>query len=148
MDASKLVFLLREDARLIRAAYEPITAEMQTAPSAVQPKTYQFKTLDPNISVGDFVVVETGTRHGLTVCKVTEVDLEPDFDDGISLKWAFFSIPVAEIDRIKGLESEAIAVARRAELRKKKEELREAIFRDSEEMKSIGLTTDSAKVTE
>ena len=146
MDASKLVFLLREDARLIRAAYEPSTPDMASAAPNTQAKTYAFKTLDPTITAGDFVVVETGTRHGLTICKVTEVDLEPDFDDGISLKWAFFTIPVAEIERIKALELEAIAVAKRAELRKKKEELREAIFRDSAEMKTIGLaSTEPAK---
>lgn len=136
MDASKIVFLINDQVRLIRVSYDtqPLNAE--------KPTGYSFKTLDQSIKVGDYVVVETNTRHGLTVCKVEEVDLDVDFDDGISLKWAFQRVDSANIESIRAAETEAIAAAKRAELKRKRAQLREGIFAEHSEMLSeLSLTT-------
>lgn len=139
MDASKIVFLINDQVRLIRVSYDPSYVEKNG-----EERKYQFKTLDQSIKVGDFVVVDTNTRHGLTVCKVEEVDLDVDFDDGISLKWAYHRVDSAMIEDIKEKEAEAIAAAKRAELKRKREQLREGIFAEHSEMiASLSLSTKS-----
>lgn len=142
MDASKIVFLINDQVRLIRVSYEAQPADIQNVTAGYAPKFYNFKTLDQSIKVGDFVVVETGTRHGLTVCKVEEVDLDVDFDDGISLKWAFQRVDAVNMETIRSAEAEAIAAAKRAELKRKRAQLREGIFAEHSEMLSeLALTT-------
>lgn len=144
MDASKIVFLINDQVRLIKVSYEPQPADIQNVTAGIATKFYNYKTLDQSIQVGDFVVVETGTRHGLTVCKVEEVDLDVDFDDGISLKWAYHRVDTSMIEQIKANEAEAIAAAKRAELKRKREQLREGIFAEHSEMiAGLALTTKS-----
>ena len=135
MDSSKIVFLINDQVRLIRVSYDnQVTGE--------KPSVYLFKTLDQTVAVDDFVVVETGTRHGLTVCKVIEVDLDVDFDDGISLKWAFQRVDSAAIELIRAQEGEAMKAAARAELKRKRDQLREGIFAEHSEMLTgLALTT-------
>jgi hypothetical protein len=75
VDNSKIVFLINDQARAIMATYEPgAPAEM-------------FKTLDDSISVNDLVVVQSTTRHMMTVVKVTAVDVDVNFDSTTPLKW-------------------------------------------------------------
>jgi hypothetical protein len=137
MDSSKIVFLINDQVRLIKVNYEP-----NDKPAPGEVRSYQFKTLDQTIRVDDLVIVETGTRHGLTVCKVTEVDLDVDFNDGISLKWAFARVDTEEIDRIRASEAEAITAAKRAELKKQRAALRETIFKEHEDMLTgLSMTT-------
>lgn len=134
MDASKIVFLINDQVRLIKVSYEAVQTDLNGPAATPGVRYYSFKTLDQSIKVGDFVVVETNTRHGLTVCKVEEVDLDVDFDDGVSLKWAYHRVDSAMIEQIKAQESEAIAAAKRAELKRKREQLREGIFAEHSEM--------------
>lgn len=97
MDASKIVFLINDQVKLIRVSYEPHNESLGNVPKEANAylkerlvpeadsKKYLFKTLIQDLAVGDYVVVETGTRHGMTVCKVLEIDLDVDFDDGVPL---------------------------------------------------------------
>ena len=113
MNSSKIVFIVNESARLIQCAYDASSAHEA-------PKTYLFKTLDQSIKVGDLVVVETNTRHGYTIVKVTEVDVDVDFDDAIELKWAFSPINLDAIVELKQAEQAAIDKVRAIELKKKR----------------------------
>lgn len=130
MDSTKIVFLINDQVRLIKTSYDTAGAPAMGADKS----GYMFKTLDQSIQVNDFVVVETNTRHGLTVCKVTEVDLDVDFNDGISLKWAFSRVDSALIEDIRAKEAEAITAARRAELKRQRVQLRGDIFAEHSEM--------------
>lgn len=126
MNSSKIVFIVNESARLIQCAYD---AQLDRE----APKTYLFKTLDQSIKVDDLVVVETNTRHGYTIVKVTEVDVDVDFDDPVELKWAFSPINLDAIVELKQAEQAAIDKVRAIELKKKREALRQAMFADNEE---------------
>lgn len=139
MDSSKIVFLINDQVRLIRVSYD----ESHGVPTGSAPgKTYQVKTLDQSVAVDDLVLVETATRHGLTVCKVIEVDLDVDFDDGQPLKWAFQRVDSAAIELIRAQEGEAMKAAARAELKRKRDQLREGIFAEHSEMLTgLALTT-------
>jgi len=139
MDSSKIVFLINDQVRLIRVSYD----ESHGVPTGSAPgKTYQVKTLDQSVAVDDLVLVETATRYGLTVCKVVAVDLDVDFDDGISLKWAFARVDSDHVAKILAQEAEAITAAKRAELRRQREKLRGDIFAEHAEIISgLSLTT-------
>jgi len=126
VNSSKIVFIVNESARLIQCAYDAQLAHEAR-------KTYLFKTLDQSIKVDDLVVVETNTRHGYTIVKVTEVDVDVDFDDPIELKWAFSPINLDAIVELKQAEQAAIDKVRAIELKKKREALRQAMFADNEE---------------
>ena len=75
MDNSKIVFLINDQARAVMGTYEP-----GAAPEI-------FKTLDGSLKVNDLAVVQTTTRHGMTVVKITEVGIEVDLDSTVPLKW-------------------------------------------------------------
>ena len=72
MNDSMTLFLVNRDCRGILVSYEPVER-------GVKPNTNLCKTLDQSIKCDDMVVVETDTRHGMTVGKVEDVDIEPDF---------------------------------------------------------------------
>lgn len=138
MDNSKIVFLINDTARCIKACYEPNAA----------PET--FKTLDPHIAVGDLVVVQSGTRHSMTVAKVTHVDVDVDFDGSAPIKWIVQRIDTKGFDAVIASEAEAISAVQAAELRRKKAELRRTMFADHEDsIAKLALTARSIEgVTE
>jgi hypothetical protein len=118
MNNSKIVFLINDGARAVKATYDDGHA----------PDT--FKTLDPAVDVGDLVVVESGTRHGMTVVKVTEVDVDVDFYANTEVKWVVQRIDSDGFKHILAQERDAIAAVNSAERRRKKEELRASLFAD------------------
>lgn len=120
MNYSKAVFLINNQARAVMATYE----DGDTAPRTL------FKTLDQNITEGDFVIVPTNTRHKMTVCKVIETDVDVDFDDTEQVMWIIGKVDLADFENIEAQEKEAVKAIKSAELRQKRESLREAMFAD------------------
>lgn len=134
MNNSKIVFLINDQARAIRCVYENESPQGS--------KEYIFKTLDQSIQPDDIVVVETGTRHGYTTVKVTEVDVPVDFNDNTDLKWIVGRVDLAKFKQVKTQEQEAITAVQQAELRRQRAELRATMFKDHEAtMASLALTT-------
>lgn len=133
MNYSTAVFLINDDARAIACSYEP-------APHNGKPVTTIFKTFDPDIKVGDYVVVPTDTRHHLTVIKVEETDVDVDFDSAARVNWIVGRVDKADYDDIMRKEDAAIAAIKSAEKRKKREELRAALILDQEEIKKLALS--------
>lgn len=121
MNNSMIVLLINDSARAIRAVYE------DGKPADT------FKTLDQSIKVDDFVVVETATRHGMTVVKVTEIDIDVDFDSTVSVKWVIQKVDNDTFNNILEQEREALAAVNSAERRRKKEALRASLFADHQE---------------
>lgn len=123
MNYSKAIFLISDAARAVNVTYE----EGDNAPRTL------FKTLDPDIKADDFVVVQTGTRHHMTVCKVVETDIDVDFDNGDDVKWIIGTVHTADFDDLVRQENEAVAKIKSAEKRKRKDELRAALLADAED---------------
>jgi hypothetical protein len=121
MDNSKIVFLINDQARALEAKYE------DHAGSEV------FKTMDPSIKVDDLVVVQSGTRHMMTVAKVTAVDVDVNFDSNTPIKWIVQRINADGFQAILAKEGEAISAVQAAELRRKKSELRKSMFAEHED---------------
>lgn len=125
MDNSKIVFLINDQVRAVRAVYEETSNKTQ--------QVYVFKTLDQTLAVDDLAVVESGTRHGFTIVKLIEVDVDLNFDDPAETKWVVAGVRMEDFSAIKKQEAAAISAVQQAELRRKKAELRATMFKDHEE---------------
>lgn len=112
MNYSTSVMLINPSIRAVKGQYEE-NGGLET-----------FKTLDQDLAVGDFAVVETGTRWGMTVFKIVEVDVDVDFDSSKPMGWVVGKVTVEEHNKLKKLEADAIALIRKGELRKRREDIR------------------------
>ncbi len=137
MDNSRIVFLINDTVRAVMGKYEENgTPEM-------------FKTMDPSIAVDDLVVVQSGTRHGMTVVKVTATDVDVNFDASNTISWVVQRIDTAAFKNVLSQEGQAISAVQQAELRRKKQELRDTMFKDHEaSIAALALTSQSDPVTE
>ena len=118
MNYSTALFLFNDKLRAISTVYEP-TQETKRA---------TFKTLDPNIKIGDFVAVPTGTRYKMSIVKVVDVDVDVDFDSPIHMDWIIGVVDRAPYEATLTNEGRAIAKMKSAEAHKKREELKKAMF--------------------
>ncbi len=128
MNHSKTVFLINKNARAILATYE----EQDSAPRTM------FKTLDPTIKKDDFIIVPTSTRHKMTVCKVVDTDVDVDFDGSETLLWVIGKVDRTPYEQTLAQEETALQKIKAAELRKKRNDLRDALLADSmDEIKAL-----------
>lgn len=131
MNYSTAVFLVNNLARAIQVSYE--SAEKS-------PKTI-FKTLDASIKVGDFVVVPTHTRHEMTVVKVAEVDVDFDIDSPVQMDWIIEPVDRSEYERILRDEEKMVSVLKHQEIQKKREAIRDTLFKDHlEKLKTLEIS--------
>lgn len=136
-DNSVIVLLINDDARAVRAEYEP------------DGSTSILKTLDPSIKVGDMVVVESGTRHFQTVAKITDIDIDINYDTQRDVKWVIQKIDTDRFAELRKQEEAAIAAVHSAERRRKKEELRNSLFADHQDkIQALELAKTEESVTE
>lgn len=134
MNFSTAIFLINKHARAIKANYDPEARDSRKAVAI-------FKTLDPDIKVDDYIVVPTGTRHGFTVVKVSEVDIDLDLDIGEQIDWVVHKVDKAEFDTRLEQEAKAVKTIRSAEIRKKREDLAKAVLADSmDEIKALPIS--------
>ena len=127
MNYSKSVFLINNKVRAINVNYD--NERIHGSPDKYK-SVYTFKSLDPTIKKDDLVIVPTDTRHGFTVVKVVDTDVDVNFDDPIEFKWIAGKFDRADFDLILSQEAEAIAKIRSAEANKKRKELRDALLAD------------------
>lgn len=123
MNYSTAAFLLDDSVRAIVAGYDVDAVGNVT-------ETHIFKTVDQDISVGDLVIVPTSTRHNFTIVKVTEVDVDPEFEGGGNIKWVAGKVDVSRLDLLKKKEAEAISAIKQAKKRKERQALKETLLAD------------------
>lgn len=131
MNYSTALFLVRNDVRAVTVSYE-IDAEGK----GKRPFT-AFKTMDPSISVGQYVVIPTGTRHDMTVVRVEEVDVEVDLDSPVQMSWLVGPVDVTAYQAILAAENEAVAAIKSAEKRRKQEELAAKLLADNPDLQRL-----------
>lgn len=139
MDNSTIVLLINDDARAIMGRYEP------------GGKAELFKTLDQSIEVDDIVVVQSGTRLYYTTVRVTEIDVDVNFDTAKDVKWVVDRVDIPAHHFLLEQEKEAIGAVQSAERRRKRDELRATMFTDhQEQIKSLSIANipDAETVTE
>jgi hypothetical protein len=121
VNSSKTIFLVNDNVRAIKAVYDP--DEKKPIPAI-------YKTLDQTITVDDFIVVPSGSRHRLTVFRVVETDFEIDFDTPGTIEWVFGRVDVEGMEEIIRQEKEVIDKVSSAEKRRRREKLRETLLAD------------------
>lgn len=132
MNYSTAIFLINPKVRAIAAIYEPDT-DSRKAPRTV------FKTFDQTISVDDFVLVPTETRHKMTVNKVVEVDVEPDLEASACMQWVIGVVDRASYEDVLAQENRAIDLMKAAEKTHAREELRKKMMAHVDETKLAAL---------
>jgi hypothetical protein len=114
--------LVRPDAvRPVRVDYDPEATYKNYSPTRV------FKTVDPTIKVGDMVIVQTRTRHGFTVCKVTEVDFPVDYNSGEQWDWIAQKFDVDAFNKILDIEKGVTQQVAKASENKMRQEIIDAM---------------------
>ena len=128
MNYTTAIFLINRNVRAVAAIYEA----GDTAPRTL------FKTLRADLQLGDLCVVPTNTRHNFTVVKLVDLDVDVDFDSQVPMAWIVAKIDQTEHDKIVGQEQAAVAAIKSAEMRKKRDLLRESLLADKlEEIKAL-----------
>lgn len=136
MNYSTAVFLINKNLRAIMANYDP---SQRADADYASIKKVMFKTLDPTIKKDDYVIVPTNTRHGMTVVKVTDTDVNVDFDDATPVNWVIGRVDRTEFEQITKQESEAIETLKRAEFTKRRKTMLEDLVADQEAIKALPL---------
>jgi len=128
MNYSRAIFLISDEVRAVNVTYEAHDNAAKTT----------YKTFDRDIKADDYVVIPTDTRHEMTVCKVVEVDVEPDLESSADMKWIIGVVNRADFEDIKKQEDDAIQKIRVAERKRKRRELRETMIADfDDEIKKL-----------
>ncbi len=110
MNLSTAIMLVNESVRSVKVTYD--TDYKNNNPN------YFFKTLDPDLKVDDYVVIPTDTRHGMTVCKVAEIDFIVDFNAPTQFRWVVGKVDNKAYEDV--LRQESIVVARMAKAEENK----------------------------
>lgn len=120
MNYSTAIFLINKNARGIAVTYE----------DEVNAKREIVKTLDQSINIDDYVIVQTDTRHKMTVVKVVETDVDFDLDSNTKMNWIVGRVDADSFQKILIQEQQAIQAIKKAELRQKRDTLRDNLLKD------------------
>ncbi len=121
MHSSRYVFVISDEARCIKVQYDPNDKS----------NTSFNKTMDQSITVDDMVVLETDSRHKMTIGKVIEVDIEPDLESSVRMNWVYQKIDNDAIKSLRDQEAEAVDTVKKLERKKKRRELRQEWMGDN-----------------
>lgn len=132
MNYSTAILVMNPDARCVKVIYEPDTEQMKQTRE-------MFKTFDKTLKVDDFVVVPTGTRFNLTVCKIVDVGVDDWMDTGKELGWVVGRVDIAAAIKVKAWEADAIQGLKDAEKRKRRREMQASMMEAMNEKEKEGL---------
>lgn len=121
MHDSTIVLLINDNARALKVEYEDGGSQMIV------------KTLDQSIQVDDLVVVQSGTRHFMTVAKVVEADFDINYDTQGEVKWIVQKIDRESFQGILDQENKAIDAVKTAERNRKRKELQASVMANHED---------------
>lgn len=117
---SLAVFLTNPEVRGIKACYE-------TDQNGNPLDSKLYKTFDPDIKVGDLIVVPANTRLGFTTNKVVEVDVLPDFETRTEVNWIAGRADLSLYKSCQEQENEMLNKIRAAEQEEKRKALMESM---------------------
>lgn len=139
---SALAFIINDKVKAVKLSYCPERDESDWhgARSGDKPQHLIAKTI-LDLAVGDYVLVETDSRHNQTVAKVTAINVEPDLMETKKFMWVTDVVDRTALNKLWAMETEAqdaIAVAARRKLAR---DMRASMFESAEEeMASLQLT--------
>lgn len=131
MNYSTAIFLINKAVRAVRVSYDQDAKDGGGKPAG---NLQIFKTFDPTITPGDFVIVPTDTRWNMTVCRVEEVDVEVDLEASARVGWLIGRVNRGDYDAVVAEEEAAISAIKSAEKRRKQEELIASLIADNPDL--------------
>jgi hypothetical protein len=134
-NTSLAVFLVDDRARCIKVAYDK---QQMYGGKDIGSDIKSFKTLDPTIKKGDFVVIETSTRWGLTVGRVEEVDCLVNYANPEEMRWAI-GFDHSTFKLLKEEEQKLIGVVSKAEEQDAREQLRRKMMASNPNFAGLSL---------
>lgn len=139
---SNAIFLISPECRAFHGTFEADDPQ-----KGFVAKREMFKSFNKDIKPNDLVMVETGSRHNVSVVKIVACDVEVDFNATERTRWIIGKVDMGEYDHLAGLENDAIQKIKAAELRKQRDDLKKTMFADHiETLKELELAkvgTDS-----
>lgn len=133
MNYSTAIFLINKAVRAVKVSYDQDKAQ----PGRPAGNLQVFKTFDGSLREGDFVIVPTDTRWGMTVCRVEEVDVDIDLESSAQVGWLIGPADRGNYDTVVADEEAAIAAIKSAEKRRKQEELVAALIADNPDLAKL-----------
>lgn len=132
MNYSRAIFLVNDAVRAIATSYE-----LEPDGKTGKKPFVVYKSMDPVLAVGEFVVVPSGTRHGMTVVRVEELDVEVDQASGVELAWIIDTVSSADHDTVVSAEKAAIERIKSAEKAALQRELRDKLLADNPDIAAL-----------
>jgi len=132
MNYTTAIFLINPKVRAVMVSYEPSPSD----PKGGASKTL-YKSMDQELYVGDFVVVPTNTRWKSTVGRVEEVDVDYDLESATEVQWIIGAVAMAPYEQTLKMEQDMIVKIRSAEVRKKREDLRDKLLADNDALRDL-----------
>lgn len=111
MNYSTAILILKPECRCVKVIYEPDTDHTKQTRE-------MFKTFDKSLKKDDLVVVPTGTRFNLTVCKIVEADVDDWMETSKDIGWVVGRVDMADAEKVKAWEAAAIQELKDSEKRK------------------------------
>lgn len=149
--SDKAILLVSDDVIAVRGVYDPHNAvehrKARLAPHeeewAAQERNGElFKTLMPDLAVGDIVVVESASRTGYSTIKITEVNADFDFDSDEPCRWVVQRIDTASFAERRRREAEAVKQVKNSQRNSQREEIRRQMMggapNAAEDIQAIG----------
>ena len=118
MNYSTAVMLINTNIRAVNVAYDNDTEKTKASRT-------MFKTLDADIAPGDIVVLPTAPDHrcGFTTGRVTEVDIDVDFDSATECRWIAGKFDPAPFQKLLGEEEKYVALIKKGEQLKRRNDI-------------------------
>lgn len=135
MNYSSAIFLTNPNAKAVAVSYD---IDKVTGHGAAP--FYTFKTFE-TFEVGDYVVVPTNSRHGMTVCRVEKIDVEVEPTSNIDLKWVVGRVDKSVYDETLAREQDMIVKIKSAKARREREKLAEELLADNPELRDMAMLT-------
>jgi len=137
MNLTTAIFLVNRDVRGIAVKFGhnmDTTQDIRTA--------YTYKSLDQTIKKDDLVIVPSGTGHKFTIARVSDVDVDIDYESSIQYKWIAGKFDPQPYEDLLKKEEKVIEVVRKAEFGRKRKELAAALKESVEGITTLELAKE------
>jgi hypothetical protein len=134
MNYSTAIFLINDNVRALYVRYEV----------GDRTQRYMVKTFDQGIVVDDYLVVPQTGKYNMAIAKVTDVDVDVDFDSMTFVPWVLQKLDFSPFNEIIRQEDVAIAAIKEARFEERRNELASALMK-SRKVKALPLVTRKGK---
>lgn len=133
MNYSTAIFLINKSVRAVKVSYD----QDKTQPGTPAGNLQIFKTFDATLSKGEFVIVPTDTRWGMTVGRVEEIGVDVDLESSAQVGWLIGRADRGDYDAVVSEEETAITAIKSAEKRRRQEELIASLIADNPDLAQL-----------